>query len=162
MAGANSCIMTNFNPSLGVKYTQNAATFGVWSLADVKIAGTFWRSDVGVSIECWPFSTDNKTYTMANNSAAEQSTLNAVSDTLGLFVTQRTDSAGYKVYKNDVQICSYPAVSSVAPENNILKVGAGNGYLIGAYFAGGLSDSQKTTLYNALYSFLHDPSIGAV
>lgn len=157
-AGVNSCISSNYNAATaGGFYAQNSAMICCWNLTSAAHANPLWRTIANLNIECWPRYTGDLFLSMLNSSATENSITN--SDASGLCLTNRTASNAYTAERNNAILATY-STASVAPENGnlffVMGPFQGAAYAIGA----SLTTGQKTTLYNALQTYLH--AVGAV
>lgn len=160
--GLNSCILSNFNPSVGGNYTQNSAMVCCWNLSTGISGSQLWRTDADLNVLLYPYVSNggNKTQAIFHGTAGvDYSTPLNPGDASGLFMTNRTASNAWTLLRNNTVLAS-PTHTSTTPEDGNLKIGFGV-YQPAAYAMGGaLTVPQQTALYNALQTYLH--AVGAV
>ena len=113
--GTTSYINSNFSPSVdGVNYTQNSASYGLYSRTDANIS----KTDMG----CEGAGGDN--YIRARlsgninwrvNSGATST--QAIADSLGMYIASRPDSANQNLYKNKTEYTAAVAAGSLVSED---------------------------------------------
>jgi hypothetical protein len=154
---------TTFNPATnGVNYTQDSASWGVWS----RTSGQMASSSSG-----WFDGTDGTTimprsaadaFNFRINQAAGSATDATVLTGAGLFVANRSASNATQAYANGVAktVSSIPNQASTALNSAAMRFGSSSAAGFSALqhaagFAGGsLSAGEQTTLYSILLTYM--------
>jgi hypothetical protein len=154
-------LSTNYNPSTaGGNFTQNSAMIAAWNITATTTNGSTLRSTAQSNVFIIPYSGGSTSTNL--NATSGFSDSDAVADSSGLILLNRTSSANYTADRNGTQIGSHNKTSA-APENNTLNfmyaaqtTWTGAGYAIGS----SLNSTQRASFYTRLQTYLH--AIGAV
>lgn len=156
-AGINSNIHSNFNPSTaGGHFSLNSACIGTWSLTTTQSNSLAITSRTQSSlVELWPKYNNGNSYWSVNG--AEQTTT-GVADSSGWFFLNRTGASAQSLYRNNTLVDS-KTNSATSLVNEILHF-QGQYKHAAAVIGAGLTNSQKTTLYTGLQTYL--TAVGAI
>jgi hypothetical protein len=158
--GVNAYGNTNFSI---VNFAQNNLSFGAYSRTNTINTGGFGAAELSTFNGCLMFikNSDSKTYYSANNYILDGNA-NVVSDTRGLFVSNRLISNTSEFYRNGVPLISAASLS-IAPANINFSLLARNisGTLQSFdtrnyafhFMAQGLSSAEQSTLYTIVQNF---------
>lgn len=161
--GTSSYVESNFNPATqGVLYTQDAASFGVWSRTSGQMAsscaGWFDGTD-GVTLLPRGV-TDTAGFRI--NQTLGSSTDAVVTDGTGLFAANRSGASATQFYRNggSLNVGTSPNQASTALNSATLRFGSSSvaGFSAlqhAAGFAGGnLSAGDQAALYTILLNYM--------
>jgi hypothetical protein len=141
----------NFNPSTaGGNYTRNDACFFGWQVGTTQENRMLVGDIADSGIEIFPRWSDNHTYWMIN-SGTEIGTANTT--IAGFWLVERTASNACALYLNNTQLdTSSNASAALVNQNLCLNTVANKAVAWGC--GGSLTSGEKTTLKNALSTFL--------
>ena len=154
-------LATGFNPSTATspQFTQNSASFGVWTIASVvEPVSQMGNSIAGSSGESHIYNdfTDGNFYARLNNATVGGV---PVPGTKGLFVGDRASSSAVVPYWNGTAQASQSSTSQ-APLNSPFDVGAATGagstgqQLSAAFIGASLGAAGQLALYNRLRTYM--------
>lgn len=160
--GTTSYINTNYNPSTnGIKLTANSISFGAYSRTDAQ-TNSIIMGNLGTGPNRYFYIYPR--YTNGNCIFTPNSTTDvsfAVSNSLGLFSSNRSSSSSVQLYKNGSQLTSTSSTASTLASNNLYVLcynenGTPNLFTtrqVAFYFiAKSMSAQQQLNLYNCLQS----------
>lgn len=156
---------TAYNPATAVtpKLVRDSAHIGAWNLSDT-LSGTVY--DIGSSTQMRMTARSTSADTMRGqvNSAAIAN-YGAIASSMGHAVLSRVDSAQQIGYRDGVKVATVAATSAVPASGSMTLLAAGgtlfsNRQMAVGHFGAGLSESEITTLYGAIRTYLQ--AIGAV
>jgi hypothetical protein len=147
----------------GANFAQDSAAIFAWSLTDAATTTGIVGNDGFLNASIRPRTISNNLDSRLNNTTTSSV---AVVDSLGLFVLSRGASANYDRYRNAASLGAAAVASTAAAAGNLIALRDFNSYStrqIAAFGSGGyLAAAEVTALYNALYAYLHDSTVGAV
>lgn len=162
--GTTSYLSTNWNASTnGVQFTQNSASFGVWSLTDKTAANTFEMGTRTSTTNVTSLDTKDTTPNFRINiNAADSPRLTASNtDGTGFYTGNRSASNAIQSYKNGASVATASTVSSAVDNNTMFidarNVGAPEGFSVtqvSIAFAGrSFSATEQAILFNLACSW---------
>jgi len=168
---SSSYINTNYNPSTeGVRFTQNSASFGVYSRSNadhlsVNDCGAVDGNNNGVSMT---MRTTGATQQRLNS---ELGTHTVIADSLGLQIASRLNATTFKDYRNKSTMQTSP-VNSAAPVNLNLYTLCRNSNGTAALFtvrqqallftARGISDAERDVIVDAVEAYMDSNGKGLI
>jgi hypothetical protein len=162
--GATSYIDTNLPLTSGPNYTLNDASAFAWSLTEsaetAAIVGTIASTPAQTRMEIIP-NASGSLITRFNDGTNNSASLTT---SLGLFVICRAAVGNYQRYHNSSFLDTVTQDSTSIPTGNLAT--RANTFptrqvaVIGSGAA--LTGTEATALYDALYAYLHDSTVGAV
>lgn len=171
--GGNSAnhLRTGFVPSTaGGNYTQNSATFGVYSRTNTdSLFPIMGSQQSGILSRLFlRYSGDNQSFGEINSSSVFASAVGAVTNSQGLFLICRTASTAGKIYRNGTAIATGSAASSglsshqffiLASNNAGTATGTSPHQIAASVIASGWNDTQASNFNTRLQTYL--TAIGA-
>lgn len=161
-------IDTNFNfTSTGSHYTQNDASFGVYSRTDSQSASYDFggydyvnhQQRIRTTADAWQFHVNCTTSTGKSG----------ITSSLGFFCAQRNSATAMQLYLNGSNVHSITPYASAAPESYTAYIGTRNlntgpstytnRQYAAAYMGAALSDAEHAAFYSALQTYM--TAIGA-
>jgi len=156
--GTPSYLNWNWAPTNGVNYTQNDATFGIWTRRDIITTSSAAGSgnSGSQSLIVARSTSDVLRYRINQNTTSNAGT---VSDGFGLISISRTAANTTQAYKNGAASGSAGAISSTALSSDPMNFGRVAGSYTQNQFQAGftgasLSSTEQTALYNALNTYM--------
>lgn len=156
--GAATFVDTTFNPSTaGGNYTQNSATFAVWTRTEAQFATTIAGSGTtGTGVASINPRTSSDLASIRINATTADTAANSVA--AGLTAVSRSSSSATAIYKSGALLGS-PSRTSVAMANSTLTLGKFNGtfstaQIAAALAAANLDATQHGVLNTALTGYM--------
>jgi hypothetical protein len=145
-------------------FTMNSASMFAWSLTDAAVTTGIVGNDGFLNTTIRPRIVGGTMDSSINDVAGLDSV--AVADSLGLFTISRGSSGNYSRYKNTTALGAAATASSALATGNLVALRDFNSFgsrRVAAFGSGGfLTAADVTALYNALYAYLHDSTVGAL
>jgi hypothetical protein len=164
--GASSYLTTGFTPSSAVspKYVQNSAHLSVWSRTDVESSGVIMGARTGAFSNqalIQPRVTGSVLVGRINQNGNGANLTNGNSS--GHIISNRTDSANRKGFRNGVSLGSLAEATNAVPtaaifvgaySDNGTPGGFGTWQIAASSIGASLSDAEALAFYNALQTYM--------
>ncbi len=159
--GTTNYVNTNYNPLTGITWTQNSASFGIYSRTNItenKSSGAANGSGTGLALG---FRNTSNQIGSRINSLVGDNLIVSNSDSRGLFVVNRSSSTAQQVYKNGIQLSANTATSQAVNSlslyvlaNNVAGVASLFSSFEAAAIFCGAGDIDQTIFYNIIQWYM--------